>query len=127
MTSNSRGVVVQVRQCFRLPAGVPWLTSFALVAAAATALFAQAPTISTGPYNNNRTGANLAEVLLNTTNVNVTQFGKVASLPLDGREYGNPLFIPNVTFPVAGGGTYTTNALYIATQKNTIFAFDANT
>jgi hypothetical protein len=127
MTSNSRGVVVRVRQCFRLPAGTPWLTSFVLVAAAANALFAQAPTISTGQYNNNRTGANLAEVLLNTTNVNVTEFGKVASLPLDGREYGNPLFIPNVTFPVAGGGTYTTNALYIATQKNTIFAFDANT
>jgi len=98
-----------------------------LVAALAGPLAAQTPTISTGQYNNNRTGANLNETLLTTSNVNVNQFGKVASLPLDGREYGHALFIPNVTLPLAGGGTYTTNVLYVATQKNTIFAFDANT
>ena len=98
-----------------------------LVYSLAGSLPAQTPTISTGQYDNNRTGANLNETLLTTNNVNVNQFGKVASLPLDGRQYGNSLFIPNVTIPLAGGGTRTTNVLYVATQKNTIFAFDANT
>jgi hypothetical protein len=106
---------------------VRFISAANVVAALAVSLTAQTPTISTGQYDNNRTGANLNETLLTTTNVNVNQFGKIASLPLDGREYGNPLLIPNVIVPLVGGGTRTTNVLYVATQKNTIFAFDANT
>lgn len=97
-----------------------------LTATLASFAQSQVPTIATGQYDNNRTGANLNETQLNTSNVNVAQFGKIASLPLDGREYGNPLFIPNVSIPVGGGKSRVTNVLYLATQKNTIFAFDAN-
>jgi hypothetical protein len=117
--------VREIARSRSVQAGPRLVVAALLVAALAGSSAAQ--TISTGQYNNNRTGANLNETLLNTTNVNVTQFGKIASLPLDGREYGNPLFIPNVSVPLAGGGTRTTNVLYVATQKNTIFAFDANT
>jgi len=127
MKSNARGSMVRMRRCFRAPTSTHFLRALSLVAVVVTCLSAQVPTIATGQYDNNRTGANLAESLLNVTNVNVSQFGKIASLPLDGREYGNPLFIPNVTVPLVSGGSYTTNVLYMATQKNTVFAFDANT
>ena len=46
-------------------------------------------------YDNNRTNANLSEVILNTSNVNPTQFGKLFTFPVDGQVYAQPLTCPN--------------------------------
>jgi hypothetical protein len=92
-----------------------------LAMTAASVLLAQSKvTVWTGQYDNNRSGANLAEILLNTSNVNVSHFGKVFTWPVDGWVFAQPLYIPNVTI-----GTLTTDVVYIATMNNSIYAFDA--
>ncbi len=72
--------------------------------------------------DNSRTGANLNETILNTSNVNVTQFGKLYSYAVDGSPYAQPLYVPNVVIP--GRGTH--NVLYVATMNDVMYAFDAD-
>jgi len=72
--------------------------------------------------DNSRTGLNPNEKSLNTSNVNTTQFGKLFSLPVDGQVYAQPLYVPNVVFP----GNVTHNVVIVATQNDSVFAFDAD-
>ncbi len=69
-----------------------------------------------------RTGQNLNEIILNTSNVNVATFGKLFSQKVDGSIVGQPLYMPGVQFP---NGT-THNVVYVATQHDSVFAFDAD-
>src|SRR5262245_17875734 len=73
-------------------------------------------------YNNRRTGANLAETVLDATNVNASQFGKLFQLQVDDQVYAGILYASGVA--IAGG---THNVVYVATVKNTVYAFDAET
>src|SRR5262249_39421891 len=72
--------------------------------------------------DNNRTGANLSETVLNTSNVNRTQFGKLFSRAVDGQIYAQPLYVFNVDIPKVGRR----NVVYVATEHNTVYAFDAD-
>ena len=49
-----------------------------------------------------RTGATLSETILNTSNVTVTQFGKIFTRTVDGQIYAQPLYVPNVAIPGQG-------------------------
>src|SRR5271169_1131967 len=93
--------------------------SFALFAWSST-LCAQVDVL-TANYDNNRTNANLGEFVLNKSNVNPTQFGKLFSLAVDGQVYAQPLYMRGVN--VAGGAR---NVLYVATMNNSVYAFDAD-
>ena len=75
-------------------------------------------------YHNDaaRTGQYLAETVLTPANVNTTQFGKVAFLAADGKVDAQPLYVSNVSM---GGAVH--NVVYVATEHDTLFAFDADT
>ena len=68
-----------------------------------------------------RTGQNLSEMTLNTSNVNQSTFGKLFYRTVDGFIYAQPLYVPGLTIQ----GT-THNVVYVATEHNSVFAFDAD-
>jgi Ricin-type beta-trefoil lectin domain-like/Fibronectin type III domain/PQQ enzyme repeat len=72
--------------------------------------------------DNSRSGVNLNETLLTTSNVNVKTFGKLFTAKVDGYIFAQPLYVPNLS--IAGG---THNVVYVATAADSVFAFDADT
>ncbi len=73
-------------------------------------------------YDVQCTGANLAERILNTSNVNARQFGKLWSYPVGGQVYAQPLYVSGVTIPHESAK----NVVYIVDMHNDIYAFDAD-
>jgi len=69
-----------------------------------------------------KTGANLGEMQLNTSNVTANTFGKLFTLPIDGFTYAQPLYVPGIAVP--GQGTH--NIVYVATAHDSVYAFDAD-
>jgi uncharacterized protein (TIGR03437 family) len=99
----------------------PRILLLTLFAASAGAVHAQVDVL-TANYDNNRTNANLNEGILNTNNVNPTQFGRLYNYPVDGQVYAQPLYAHALTIPGKG----TLNVLYVATMHNSVYAFDAD-
>src|SRR5579883_2171869 len=89
---------------------------------------AEAPiAVLTQRYDNNRSGANLNETVLNTRNVNVDDFGLVFTRTVEGQVYAQPLYVSNLPFTDAVSGQVTThNAVFVATMHNDVYAFDAD-
>jgi len=73
-------------------------------------------------YDNSRSGLNPNEVTLTPANVNSSQFGKLFSYPVTGQVYAQPLYVQGVTIP--GLGVH--NVVYVATQTDDVYAFDAD-
>ena len=74
-------------------------------------------------YHNDqyRDGANTQEYALTPSTVTTSTFGKLASCPVDGAIYAQPLWVPNLTI-----GSVVRNVVFVATMHNSIYAFDAD-
>jgi hypothetical protein len=68
-----------------------------------------------------RTGQNLQEYALTTATVSGASFGKRWACPVDADIYGQPLYVANMSI---GGGTH--NVVFVVTQNDSIYAFDAD-
>lgn len=75
-------------------------------------------------YHNDvaRTAQNLHEVALSPETVRPNHFGKLASYPIDGQAYAEPLYVANLSM---GSGVFR-NVVYVATQHDSVYAFDAD-
>jgi hypothetical protein len=100
-----------LRFCFAL---------FGLAAISGTSLTGQAVQVLTANYENARTNANLAEAVLNTSNVNPTQFGLVGRYTVDGQVYAQPLFVS------AGAVRSPQGRVLVATMHNSVYLFDGD-
>ena len=69
-----------------------------------------------------RTGQNLTETILTTSNVNSAQFGKLGFYPVDGLVDAQPLYASNVA--TSNNGTH--NLLIVPTEHDSVYAFDAD-
>ncbi|HLZ39968.1 MAG TPA: hypothetical protein VKQ11_03355 [Candidatus Sulfotelmatobacter sp.] len=91
------------------------------VSASATVAVTALPGVLT--YHNDlaRDGANKQEYALKPATVKTASFGKLFSCSVDGAVYTQPLWMPNVS--IAGGAH---NVIFVATQHDSAYAFDAD-
>ncbi len=82
------------------------------------------PNVSVLTYHNDvgRTGQNLSETILTTSNVKSAAFGKIGFLTVQGKVDAEPLYAPSLT--IAGA---VHNVVFVVTEHDLVYAFDADT
>jgi hypothetical protein len=75
-------------------------------------------------YHNDlaRTGQNLSETILTPANVNSSSFGKLFTVPVDGKVDAQPLYVSALA--IAGASR---DVVFAATEHDSVYAFDAQT
>lgn len=66
-------------------------------------------------------GSNSRNGLYASENVNAKHFGKRVTYPVDGQIYAQPLFVPRLTL-----NGRTRNVVFVATEHDSVYAFDAD-
>ncbi len=77
--------------------------------------------VTTYHNDNSRDGLNASETILTPANVSSATFGKLNLLGTDGLVDAEPLYLSAVTI---GGQTH--NVLYVVTEHDSVYAFDAD-
>ncbi|MGH9377087.1 MAG: pyrrolo-quinoline quinone [Terriglobia bacterium] len=103
------------------PTLAQWVAMAAVVVASVHLGYAQS--VLTYHANNARTGEYSQETILTPANVNKATFGKLFVIPVDGKVDAQPLIVLHLAIP--GRGAH--NVLFIATENDSVYAFDADT
>jgi hypothetical protein len=82
----------------------------------------RAQNVTTQHYDNTRSGSYTTETQLTPSTVTPSNFGRLFSQTVDGQIYAQPLYMQNVSI---GGVTH--NVVFVATENDTVYAFDADT
>ncbi len=109
----------------RASAPIPWLAAVCVAVALCVPAAARAQGFAgvlTFHNDDARTGQNLAETVLTPANVNSSTFGKLLGCKVDGFVYAQPLYVPGVQIR----GKRARNVVYLATEHDTVYAFDAD-
>jgi hypothetical protein len=105
--------------------GMHTITAVSVTNASVTASVTFAVSDIAGVYMHHndpaRTGQNLKEYALTTANVNSTTFAQLFSCPVDGQLYAQPLYMANLLV-----GSTTHNVVFLATEHDSVYAFDAD-
>jgi hypothetical protein len=100
---------------------------FALfLGSAALVCSALATDILTNRGNNARTGLNAHETILTKSLVSSSSFGLLYNKPVDGQVYAQPLYVSKQLIIVNGQSRGEHNVLYVATEHDSLYAFDAD-
>jgi hypothetical protein len=100
------------------PLAAIFSTAFFLAHAAAAQV-----DVLTQHNDNARSGANLQETTLKTSNVNAGSFGKLAFRVVDGNVFAQPLIVARARIAGRAGAP---NVAIVATAHNSVYAFDAD-
>src|SRR5215469_16883700 len=83
--------------------------------------------ILTNRGNLARTGLNQNETTLTPTNVSSRYFGLLYNMPVDGQVYAQPLYVTGQKIITSTSQTRIADILYVATENDSLYAFDADT
>jgi hypothetical protein len=117
-TSADNGAQFQVRVSNSLGS----ISSSAATLTVGTGTTTSAFDVVTYHYDNFRTGQNTNETTLTPATVTSAKFGKLGEFSVDGRVDAQPLLLTNLTIPGKGAK----NVLYVATEHDSVYAFDAD-
>jgi hypothetical protein len=111
----------------RKSAPAPALSTFAAFATLALALLlapshAHAQNVTTQHYDVSRSGSDPAETTLTPAKVQ-SGFARLFSQTVDAQIYAQPLYMSGIA--ISGNGTH--NVVFVATENDTVYAFDADT
>jgi len=91
------------------------------ISATATVAVTDFPGMFTYHNDNARTGQNVQEYALTPSTVNSSTFGALFSCAVDGYLYATPLYVAGLNV-----GGQTRNVVFIATEHDSVYAFDAD-
>lgn len=128
---NSTAGTISSGGLYTAPASVPASAKIIVSATSSTDASSSASVdVTIVPYqgvltyhnDNGRTGQKLDEQELTVSKVKSGSFGKLFSVGLDAQVYAQPLYVSHVA--IANQGFH--NALYVATEHDSVYAFDAD-